>query len=514
MYKRRFDKWEVKKNYTQEDVDILLDDIVNGRVDLDHANIHGKPVNWERVLRHIDDSKLSLLPGLKNSVRPAAKRPRRRSSTVTSAGSVTSHDSVETRQTELSLSPIIEPCSRSRDGGRILQELELYLNANLFSSPTGNIFGPAGFCNQPQTSQIFLHPAQLNQNYARGMVLLRNGHRTAGFALLAQAANALDHLFSTHHPVLASCFLDAFLDANHDTQPDARRFVTDHAVKAARGALGIGHPLAALCDFVQMTVRSKDEVEHLLWFCQKFCQMFSDRLTKQNKVAAYVNLKYFAKLMQVQRFASAYEHLTNHVEPAFVGFLTSEDVPREMRPAAMCYLRRKVHLLLSIGDLENAKVSLALAIKLTLMWLDDAGASVPGNPLLEETFRVLDEMADYLRLTGDADRALQVQTFALELCTAVRGEREGKTMRMVSALAQQHEKTGQGDQILALRLRFPEVFETEDTLEAVSHVLPCSNCGNGQDTQNFCEDHRVLTKTTTIDRSRLRAVKEYLVSIA
>ena len=454
MYKRRFDKWEVKKNYTQEDVDILFDDIVNGRVGIDDASIHGKSVNWERVMRHLDETKLSLLPELRTAGRPAAKRSRRRSSTVTSVGSVTSHESTDTRQSGLCLSPVLELCSQSRDGSRILQALERYLDTNLFSSPTGNIFGSAGFCNQPQTLQVFLHPAQLNSNYARGMVLLRNGHKTAGFALLAQAANALDHLFSTHHPVLASCFLDAFLDANHDTQPDARRFVTDHAVKAARSALGPSHPLAALCDFVQLTVRSKDEVEHLLWFCQKFCQMFSDKLTKQNKVAAYVNLKYFAKLMQVQRFASAYEHLTNNVEPAFVGFLTSEDVPKEMRPATVCYLRRKAHLLLSIGDLENAKVPLALAIKLTTTWLDDAEASIPGNPLLEETFRVVDEMGDFLRLTGNSDRALQIHAFALELCTAVRGEREGKTMRMVSALAQQYEKASQSDQILALRLRF------------------------------------------------------------
>lgn len=510
MYKRRFDKWDVKKNYTQEDVDILFDDLINDRVDIDHATIHGKPVNWERVIRHLDDSKLSLLPELKTSTRPAAKKPRRRSSTVTSTGSVTSYDSIDTRQSELSLSPVLEPCSRNRDGGQILQALERYLDAHLFSSPTRSIFGPAGFCNQTSTSQIFLHPAQLNQNYARGMILLRNGHRTAGFALLAQAANALDHLFSSHHPALASCFLDAFLDANHDTQPDARRFVIDHAVKAARTALSPNHPLAALCDFVQMTVQSKEEMEHLLWFCQKFCQMFSDRLTKQNKIAAYVNLKYFAKLMQVQRFASAYEHLTNHVEPAFVGFLTSEDVPNEMRPAALCYLRRKAHLLLSIGDLENAKASLTLAIRLTTMWLDDADSSVPGDPLLEETFRLIDEMGDYLRLTGNPERALHVHSFALELCTAVRGEREGKTMRMVSALVQHYEALGHGDQVLALQLRYPEVFETEDILDAVSHVLPCSNCGNGQDTQNFCEDHRVISEARTIDRSRLRAVKEYL----
>ena len=510
MYKRRFDKWDVKKNYTQEDVDALFDDIVNGRVDIDHATIHGKAVNWERVMRHLDDTKLSLLPDLKASTRPATKKPRRRSSTVTSAGSVTSYDSIDTRQTELSLSPVLEPCTTNRDGGRILQALERYLDAHLFSSPTGSIFGPAGYSNQISVSQVFLHPAQLNQNYARGMILLRNGHRTAGFALLAQAANALDHLFSSHHPALASCFLDAFLDANHDTQPDARRFVTNHAAKAARTALGPNHPLSALCDFVQMTVQSKEEMEHLLWFCQKFCQMFSDRLTKQNKVAAYVNLKHFAKLMQVQRFASAYEHLTNQVEPAFVGFLTSEDVPIDMRPAALCYLRRKAHLLLSIGDLENAKASLTLAVRLTITWLDETDSSVQGNPLLEETFRVVDEMGDYCRLTGDPERALQVHSFALELCTAVRGEREGKTMRMVSALAQHYEKAGLSDQILTLKLRYPEVFETEETLDAVSHILPCSNCGNGQDTQNFCEDHRVLAKTTTIDRSRLRAIKEYL----
>ena len=509
MYKRRFEKWQLRKNYTQEDVDILFEDIINGRVDIDHSTIHGRPVVWERVMRHLDDTKLSQLPELKNAARPV-KRPRRRSSTVTSVGSVASRESVDSRQTELCLSSPLEPNSRTRDGSRTLQALERYLDAYLFSSPEGNVFGAAGFKNQTFPSQTILHPAQLNQNYARGMVLLKNGHRTAGFALLAQAANALDHLFSSHHPVLASCFLDAFLDANHDAQPQARRFVMDHAVRAARNALGANHPLAALCDFVHMTVQSKDEMEHLLWFCQKFCQRLSDRLTKQNKVSAYVNLKHFAKLMQVGKFASAYEHLTNQVEPAFVGCLNSEDVPKETRAAALCYLRRKAHLLLSIGDLENAMSSLALAVKLTTAWINEAEPSVPGNPLLEETFRIVDEMGDYLRETGDPDRALLANAFALELCTAVRGEREGKTMRMVSALAQHYETAGMGDQVLALQLRFPEVFETEDTLDAVAHLLPCSNCGNGQDTQNFCEDHRVMANPTAADRSRFRVVKEYL----
>jgi hypothetical protein len=508
MYKRRFDKWEVKKNYTQDDVDILFDDIINDRVDIDNATIHGKPVNWERVMRHLDDTKLSQLPDLKPSTRSAARKPRRRSST--SAGSVASYESVDSRQTELILSPILEPCSKTRDGGTILQLLERYLDAHLFSAPTGRVFGAAALSNQGSSSRVFLHPAQLNQNYARGMVLLRNGHKTAGFALLAQAATALDHLFSSHHPVLASCLLDAFLDANHDTQPEARKFVTGHAVRAARATLGANHPLAALCDFVQMTAQSKEEMEHLLWFCEKFCQMFSDKLTKQDKVTAYVNLKHFAKLMQMQKLPAAYEHLTNHVEPAFVGFLESEDVPEQMRPAALCYLRRKAHLLLSIGDVENASASLALAVRLSLTWLEGTDLSVAGNPLLEETFRVIDEIAEYVRQTGDSNRALQIHAFALELCRAVRGKREGKTMRMVSVLAQYYEEAGHVDEVERLQLRFPDVFETEDTLDTVMHVLPCSNCGNGQDTQNFCEDHRMHTKVTAADRSRLRVVKDHL----
>jgi hypothetical protein len=62
-------------------------------------------------------------------------------------------------------------------------------------------------------------------------------------------------------------------------------------------------------------------------------------------------------------------------------------------------------------------------------------------------------------------------------------------------------------------LRFPEVFETEDTLDPVSHNLPCPNCGNGQDTQNFCEDHRSLGEVTAADRSRMRVVKQYLAGL-
>jgi hypothetical protein len=509
MYKRRFDKWDVKKNYTQEDVDTLFDDIINGRVDIEDATIHGKPVNWERVMRHLNDTQLSLLPEMKIPAKSAPRRPRRRASTSTR--SIGSLESADSGQTEMSLSPIVlEPCSRTRDGARVLQDLQRYLEARLFSSPTGSIFGPAGYCSDSTTSQVFLHPSQLNQNYTRGMVLLRNGHRTAGFALLAQAANALDHLFSSHHPALSSCFLDAFLDANHDMHPDARKFVTDHAVKASRSARGDNHPLTALCEFVQMTVQSKEEMKHLLWFCERFCQMFSDRLTKQDKVSAYINLKHFAKLMQVQKFGAAYEHLTNYVEPAFVGFLTSEDVPHEMRPAALCYLRRKAHLFLSIGDLENAKATLTLAVRLVTTWLDGSDLSVAGNPLLEETFRVIDEIGEYTQMTGDSAQALQIRAFALELCTKVRGEREGKTMRMVSALVGHYDDAGHADQVLTLQLRFPDVFETEDILDTVSHVLPCPNCGNGQDTQNFCENHLGQQLVTTEDRSRVRAIKERL----
>jgi hypothetical protein len=508
MYKRRFDTWGIKKNYTQEDVDILINDIIAGYVNIETATIHGKPVNWERVTRHLSESQLALLPDLKLPPRPTVRKPRRRSSTT---GSSTSHESSECRLSEISLSPIPEPCTKTRNGGRILQALERYLDTHLFSSSaTSAIFGPAGFHHQTPSSSIILHPSQLNQNYARGMVLLRNGHTTAGFALLAQAADALNHLFSSHHPVLASCFLDAFLDANHDAQPEARKFVIDHAVTAARNTLGTNHPLTALCDFVQMTVQSKEEMEHLLWFCEKFCQMFSDRLTKRNKVSAYINLKHFAKLMQVQRFASAYEHLNNHVEPAFVGFLNSGDAPKEMRPAALCYLRRKAHLLLSIGDVDQAKGSLQLAVRLTAIWLDDADSSVSGHPLLEECFRVMDEVGEYMRQTGEQEKALQIYALALEICTAVRGEREGKTMRMVSALAQCYADAGQTDRVRALQFRFPDVFETENILDTVAHVLPCSNCGNGQDTQNFCEDHRSEPITTKADRSRLRTIKQHL----
>lgn len=507
MYKRRFDTWEVKKNYSKEDVDILFKDIINGRVDVDSATIHGRSVNWERVLRHLDPAKLSQLPNLKITTRAAAKKPRRRSSMSTR--SIASHESFDGRQSEMSLSPILEPYSTTREGGRVLQELERYLDAHLFSSSTGSIFGASGFL-KTSASEVFLHPSQLNQNYARGMVLLRNGHRTAGFALLAQAASALDQLFTSNHPTLASCLLDAFLDANHNTQPDARRFVTEHAVEAAKKALPPKHPLATLCDFVQMTVQSQEDMEDMLWFCEKFCQMFSDKLTKQNKIAAYVNLKHFAKLMQVQRFASAYDHLTNHVEPAFVGFVTSEDVPKAMRAAALCYLRRKSHLLISVGQMENAKASLGLAVRLTVAWLNDETSSISGNPLFEETFRLIDEVAEYLRKTENIEQALSAHAFALELCTVVRGEREGKTMRMVSALTQQYNEAGLNDQVMAMQLRFPEVFEIEDTLDPVSHILPCPNCGNGQDTQNFCEDHRSLGELAAVDRSRMRILKQYL----
>jgi hypothetical protein len=511
MYKRRFDTWEVKKNYSKEDVDILFEDLLNGRVKIESATIHGRPVNWERVLRHLDEEKLAQLPELKATGRAAAKKPRRRSSTSTR--SIASHDSSDGRHAELSLSPILEPQSITREGGRVLQDLERYLNTILFSSSGGSIFGSSGYLVNTSASQVFLHPSTLNQNYARGMVLLRNGHRTAGFALLAQAASALDHLFTSDHPALASCLLDAFLDANHNTQPEAKRFITQHAARAAKDALPPKHPLATLCDFVQMTVQSQEEMEDMLWFCEKFCQMFSEKLTKQNKVAAYVNLKHFAKLMQVERFASAYDHLTNHVEPAFVGFVTSEDVPKTMRAAALCYLRRKSHLLISVGQLENAKASLRLALRLTMTWLEDENASIPGNPLFEETFRLIDEVAEYLEKIGGLDQAMRTHAFALELCTTVRGEREGKTMRMVSALTKQYKEMGCNDQILAIQLRFPEVFETEDTLDPVSHNLPCPNCGNGQDTQNFCEDHRSLGEVTAADRSRMRVVRQYLVGL-
>ena len=520
MFKRRFDKWEVRKNYAKEDVDNLFDDIIANRVDVSDATIHGRPVVWERAMRHLDEAQVRQLRQLGVPVAPPARRPRRQSSV--SSGSVISLHTVDSHQTEISLSPILEPFPEAQDRVQILVDLKRYLGKILFSSPTSAIFGVSGQQGDICHTSAFLHPSQLNSNYARGMELLKHGHTAAGRALLNQAGRALDHVFQSEHPALVSCFLDTFLDANHATQSWASNWVAKHATDEAKKSLPATHPLTRLCDFVQSSLQSREETETLVWFCGKFCEIFSDKLSKKHKVAAYVNLKHFAKLMQVQQFTKAYEHLTVHVEPAFIDLLKSEDVSKEMRAPTLCYLRRRAHLARSIDNVEEARNSLQLAIGYIMMWLEQTDSAMAGNPVLEECFRVVDEMAEYAHKIGQQERALEMNAFALEICTKVRGEREGKTIRMVSALSQRYVDAGKRDRVVPLRLRFPEVFQTGGVVDTVTHILPCPSCGNGSDTQNFCENHHTIPLTTSGDplsqqalrdhRLRIEAIKDYLQS--
>lgn len=542
MYKDRFKKWKVHKNYSQGDVDHFLATISRDSI---KDTIHGQPVRWDRIKRRLGPQPRG---GIRKHTRPlpTTQRPRQRAETLptTSPGSqpanidsvgvtqsrkrssslesFTSSATIELAQTNTIAPGIFRGPSTALsvyNGCRAFSMLQAYLDERLFSADLlEQFFGPVkAFVAETTNSDKPLslpHPSSLNQNYARGIALLRDNRVKLASSLLAQASGALEHLVVVHHPAFASCFLDAFVESKNDLPQGMSGYVRDLAVKTSLKALGADHPITVLCRFVQSTANDDEQMEQLLFFCAKFCQLFSDRLGKQHKISAHVNLKHFAKLLQLQRLDQAYTQFIDNVEPAFVD-LISGPVPRAMRAACLCYLRRKAHLLSSVDDNNGAEAALRQCVNYSMDWLAERDISVAGNPLMEECFRLIDEIGEWIFSNGHTGKGVDLHSFAIGLCAAVRGECEGKAIRMISAQLARYEAAGYHDRVRIMQVRFPNVFadESDGLAEPTDHILPCPTCANGPDTQLWCEEHRLQDQITTQDKVFVRLTRECLADL-
>ena len=517
MFKDRFRRWGAHKNYSQNDVSDFLASVT---AEDGATTIHGKPVRWHRIERRVGHKHSFGGVGKAHKRSNNASRPRKRSNSASSVTSTTESILIQSPPS-IALS-LVDTSLSVYSGCRAFQMLQNYLEDRLFSVDLlERFFGPVEtFALEANGEQdckpvVLLHPSRLNQNYARGMALLRDNRVKLASALLAQASGALEQLVIDHHPAFASCFLDAFVEAKYELHQGMSGYVSELAVNTALKALGEAHPITALCRFVQKTATDDEQMEQLLFFCTKFCQLFSDRLGKKHKICVYVNLKHFEKLLQLQRLDQAYTHFVDNVEPAFLDIVTDGAVPRKRRAACLCYLRRKAHLLSLVGDHSGAESALRQCVDFAVEWLGERSLSVAGNPLMEECFRLIDEIAGFLFTNGHTVKGVDLHSFAIGLCAAVRGEREGKAIRMISAQLKRYGDAGLDDRVRILQVRFPNVFaDNADGLsEPTDHILPCPTCANGPDTQLWCEEHRMLEHVSVQDKVLVRIARKCLADL-
>lgn len=528
MFKDRLNKkWGIKKNYSDHDIaQYLADEALE--------TIHGKPVRPERLKRHLKAKAVKDRVTKPSPTPKQASRCRPRADSLRSVTSETSESSSITASTKLA-DPTIAPTINNSalaiySGSKAFVMLQSYLETRLFSvNHLEHFFGPVDMfppdhiMTEGSDGIALLHPSLLNQNYARAMALLRNDRPQLAAALLGNASTALEHLVVVHHPAFPSCFLDAFVELKFEGQQSMSTYVSNLAVNTALTALGPDHPITVLCRFVQSTAKDEVQMEQLLFFCARFCQLFSKRLGRDHKISAYVNLKHFEKLLQLRRLDQAYTQFVDNVEPAFQELISSGKIPKNMRAACLCYLRRKAHLLSSVGDQHGAERALRKCVNFTMDWLAERKISVAGNPLMEECFRLIDEIAEFLFRNGHTEKGIDLHSFAIGLCAAVRGECEGKAIRMFSAQLARYKAANFGDRVRILCVRFPscsiivndhdESDEDEDEEEVprpTDHILRCSTCANGPDTQLWCEQHRLQDHVTPQDKVFVRLARECL----
>jgi hypothetical protein len=517
MYKGRFlNKWNVRKHIRQVDVDEISESMTAGDIP---RTIHGRDIPWDRLIRRLKRPSQSSAD--ENSGK-RLKRPRSDSIETDCTVEFNTRPSSTLTEEPVSLLPEAESESLIRspdlplsiyDGCRAFVLLQTYLDERLFSADLlEHFFGPVQNFALTGQAMTGLHASNFNANYARGIALLRNNRVKLAAALLGRASSALEHLVVDHHPAFASCFLDAFVEPKYDTHKGMSGYVSDLAVRTSLKTLGADHPITVLSRFVRDSAKDEAQMEQLLFFCAKFCGLFSERLGKCHRISAYVNLKHFAKLLQLERLEAAHAHFVEHVEPAFVDILDGP-VPRTMRAASLCYLRRKAHLMSLIGDRTAAEESLSQCVTYAMQWLAERDISVAGNPLVEECFRLIDEVAEFLFNNGHEVKGIDLHSFAIGLCAAVRGEREGKSLRMISAQLERYEAAGHHDRVRIMQVRFPNIFADDLDAKPTDHILACPHCGNGPDTQLWCDEHRLAASLSKPDKVFVKITRECLADL-
>lgn len=526
MYKDRFSprNWNIRKHLKDQDVEAYRESVAQGKP---LKFILNRPIRehiMKRRLKDQDKKSPNKVRKPNGTSKPTAI-PRRRTESISSVTSVSTDDVLPESCLPMLKTPHTDSALTMYSGCKAFVMLENYLEARLFNvEHMQHFFGPIEMFppeQQLSTQPTFLHPSHLNMNYARGMALLRDRRSQLAGYFLSAASGALEDLVVVHHPSFPSCLLDAFIELKLPNSLGMRDHVTYVALKTAMDTLGPRHAITALCHFVQSNASDDEQVEQLLWFGGKFCQLFSRRLGKQHPIAAYINLKHFEKLLQLKRFGEADTQFRNQVEPFFITMVSTGNIPKTMRAACLCYLRRKAHLLSSVNDKGGAERALSRCVHFAMAWLAERKISVAGNPLMEECFRLIDEIADFLFRKGLKMKGIDLHSFAIGISAAVRGECEGKTVRMFSAQLGRYADAGFADRVRILCVRFPTCStivndsETpedsdEEVLKPSDHILRCPTCANGPDTQLWCEQHRTQEYVTPQDRVFVRHTRECL----
>lgn len=526
MFKDRLTKWEACKNYSAADVWRLFHRIANGETTPADATIHGLPVKWARVRRRIYEGMAGLEFDLNNEswltfieqAQHLSKRQSQRRSNVIR----------RPRRPGIgqSVPRALYTNSQLEEGRRLLVEVRAYLEGRLFQPVR---LGYRGYINswlpidrtfdgRLENYEGMIHPAELNLNLTRGMRLLADDRLSPASVLIARASDVLYHLFQYQHGALTSCLLAAFTGSTTGTHPLTRSCVSEFTVEVAAHVLGDSHPVTLLCKYLHESPGSEGSQSFVFHFWGEYCKLYSNSLGLEHPMVIYVNQKHLEKLLDHERVDDASRHMRETLDPIFKSLFRRKPQICINVPASLCYLRRRARLHRCAGRPGEALHALKISKEIMIQALEQMQAGVAGSPVVEEVFRTLNEIAlyyDSIGTTASCTLALEIHAFALEVCIAVRGDEDGKTYSMISTLEHRYSTGGDHGRADSLRLRFPAVFwegEVDSTCNT-KHLLPCSFCGNGPDTQVFCDRHNTSTTATEIEEkqksvivARLRAL--------
>lgn len=500
MFKDRLGDWDVHKKYTEQDVRDLFKRLADGLTTIQDAKIHGHPVKWARVRRRVSEGKHAFQlsahdDSLLDRLVQKHKVAKPQSLLITPQSQMT-EDTFNKHATTSSLPPEV----LLELGHQVLTVLKPYLTQRLFASGRREYLGyidswlpdMISVSHPSPPFNKMIHPVELNQNLARGLGMLVEARFVPASSFVLRAADALDMILPQQHGTLTSCLLDAFT-GNFPLYPRIRHAMGQITLDAASRTLGNRHPITLLCKFLCICTNNQG-APSIFYFWKHYCRLYSEALTIENTMTIYINQKYLEKLIEGCRYDEALAHMQKSLDPVFSSLLRVQPSVAVNMPASLWYLRRGARLLRCLGNMKQALRTLKVSSWIITAALSKLRDGIAGSPILEETFRTIDEVALYLA-SFEAQEYQQYSILAhevaLTVCVAVRGEQDSKTLSMVSTLEQVYQKRGLTDRAETLILAYPGVFVRNDAkFEPMSrHRLPCPSCGNGPNTQIFCDKH-------------------------
>ncbi|KIV92463.1 hypothetical protein PV10_03759 [Exophiala mesophila] len=506
MYKDRFRSWDVHKKYNEADVRNLFERLADGSTTFRDAKIHGHPVKWARVRRRVSEG----IRGFQLSSRHkrqldclVQEEKLARQQTPSHAPQTQNIEDAFINNAAPS-SPALEALDRR--GHQVLVSVKAYLTERVFAS------GGRGYIESwlpPDVIPVghrrasfseMIHPSELNQNLARGLSMLIEGRDSPAAPFLLCATNVTETVLAQEHGTLTSCLLDAFHPRNIPTYPRIGHTISESTFTTARRTLGLRHPVTLLCEFLHICTINQ-AASSIFHFWGHFCRLYASALTIKSPMTIYINQKYLEKLIEVCQYDEALAHMQRSLDPVFSSLFDSPpdvavDIPVNI-PASLWYLRHRARLLRCLGDFGQALATLKVSRRVITAELNKLRVGIAGSPILEEIFRTIDEVALYhaTQASFTAEEYSQysflAQEVAVTLCAAVRGDQDSKTLSMVSTLEQNYRQIGLADRARSLREAYPRVFASNwARFETMSrHHFPCRSCGNGPNTQIFCDQH-------------------------